>query len=153
MVLSMSSAASGVTASLVNEGFEESRMEPELRQRTGGPGRRVLAFEPSVRQVMVHMRVPSECEEKVEAEQERQRPSSCRLTRSSVRGVLSRDTANKGNPFLRAGEGVRCRSPRRASSDTTLPTETFRSLASERAVSRISSSMFRVVLTPDTLAS
>ena len=65
--------------------------------------------------------------------------------------MLSRDTANKGNPFLRTGEGVRCRSPRRANSDTTLPTETFRSLASERAVSRISSSIFRVVLTSDTL--
>ena len=109
MVPSMSSAASGVTASLVNEGFEESRMEPDLRQRTGGTRRRVLAFEPSVRQVMVRVRVPSECEEKVGVEQERQHSPSCRLTRLSVRGVLSRDTANSGEPVSPCGS--RCPPP------------------------------------------
>lgn len=124
----------------------------ELGQGAGRPAQRVFAVEPVVSDAVVHVRWPCEGQKKVEVEQERQRSSSCCLTRSRVRGGLLRETSNTGNPF-RVRRGVACCcSPRRARSESTVPTERLRSPARDLAASRISSSMFRVVLTPPKLA-
>ena len=83
-------------------------------------------------------------QQEVEVEQVRQCSFSYCLTQSRVRGVLSRETSNTGNPFR--NDGARFRSPRRAGSDSAAPTEMLHSPASDRATSRTLSSMFKVVL-------
>ncbi len=59
--------------------------------------------------------------------------------------------AEHGPPFRSGRIVVACCNPRRANSNSTAPTERFRSPAIDFAVSRISSPMFNVVLMPEKL--
>ena len=82
-------------------------------------------------------------------EKEGQDSFSYRLARSRVRGVLSSETSNTGNPFRSCRIVIACCNPHSTDSDSTAPNERFRSPAIDFAVSRISSSMFNVVLVPE----
>ena len=101
--------------------------------------------------VVMYMGRPGEGEQEIEVEQEGQGASSCRLTRPSVRGVLPRETSNTGNPCAAAGPCLAAAVRGGPTPDSTAPTGRFRSSASDRAASRISSSMFSVVLMPENL--
>ncbi len=118
----------------------------ELRHRTGSPVRRALSFEPCVRGIVMDMRRPCQGEQEIEIEQEGQGSASYRLIRSRVKAVPPRETANTGNPLRLRRPARAGRNPRRANWDSTVPTETLRSPAIDLAASRISSSMFSVVL-------
>ena len=120
--------------------------KPELGQWAGCPTRRGFPGEPFKRRVVMDVRRPRQGKKEIEIKQENQDSSSNLLTRSRVITVLSGDVSNTGNPQCSRPTGRVGRNPRRAKFDSAAPIERFLSSAIDRATSRISSSMFSVVL-------
>jgi len=122
--------------------------EAALRDRTRRPSRGALRFEPRAHRRMVHVRVPSQRDKRVDVQQRHrgaQSSSSARRTISDVIGGVPAGTRMTGSPSsasTRAGV-----SPRRASSEITEPSERCSPRASCRATTTTSSSMFKVVRT------
>ena len=113
----------------------------ELGQRTGRSARRRFPFEPRVGGFVMNVRRPSRGKEQVEIQEKDQGASSYRFTRSRVSTVPSRETSNTGKPLRFRKTIVSGRNPRRARSESTVPTERFRSPAIDLAASGMSFSV------------
>ena len=121
----------------------------ELGQGAGRPAAgRGFPFEPGVGGIVMNMRRLHQGSQQVEIQDEDQNSFSYCFTQSRVSTVPSREISNTGKPLRFRRFAVSGRSPRRARSDNTAPTERFRSIAIDLAASRISSSMLSVVLMP-----
>ena len=117
--------------------------EAGLRDGGSRPRRGRTVGEPVDGPIMMHVGRPRERYQHVDVEQRRHESSLAARTSSGVIGGLSRSTTKPG--IGRSVSTERGRPPRRARSDSAVPTETPRSCASARAMARTSLSTFSVV--------